>query len=149
MGTSQSREQELPPTLTEKNTSDSVEDEWSITSPRIFDILSPVNNILIAGCGGGYDILSGLPLYFALSSQGKTVTLANLSFTSLSSTGADTLCSGCYIVNSSLKPHGRYEDGGYFPEYYLACWLKNAMKQDVTVYAFDRNLGGKPLAEIR
>lgn len=148
MATSQSREQELPPPLTEKSISNSVEDEWSITRPRIFDILSPVNNILIAGCGGGYDILSGLPLYFALSSQGKKVTLANLSFTSLSSTGADTLCSGCYIVNSSLKPHGRYKDGGYFPEYYLACWLKNVMKWDVTVYAFDRNLGGKPLAEI-
>lgn len=34
----------------------------------------------LAGCGGGYDIFSGLPLYFALTKSGKRCSLANLSF---------------------------------------------------------------------
>ena len=49
---------------------------WSITSPKIFDLLAPARKVLVAGCGGGYDILSGLPLYFALRRQGKSVYLA-------------------------------------------------------------------------
>ena len=37
-------------------------------------------NILIAGAGGGFDIYSGLPLYFHFHNQGKKVHLANYSF---------------------------------------------------------------------
>ena len=46
------------------------------------------NTILLAGCGGGYDVFCGLPLYFALREMGKTVHLANYSFSSVySATG--------------------------------------------------------------
>ena len=119
--------------------------QWSISRPRIFDILAPVQNILIAGCGGGYDILSGLPLYFNLTAQGKNVTLANFSFTSLSSMGLDKLCDGCYIVKNSTKLPERYKDSGvYFPEYYLACWLaETTKKEEIKIYAFSRENGGK------
>jgi len=42
---------------------------------------SPSNcGIFIAGAGGGFDVFSGLPLYFGLRAAGKKVTLANLSF---------------------------------------------------------------------
>lgn len=40
--------------------------------------------ILIAGCGGGFDIFSGLPLYFALKRAGKTVYLSNYTFSGMS-----------------------------------------------------------------
>jgi len=43
--------------------------------------LEDAQRILIAGAGGGFDIFCGLPLYFALTAQGKEVYLANLSFT--------------------------------------------------------------------
>jgi hypothetical protein len=42
--------------------------------------LDGVNNILVAGAGGGYDVFCGLPLCFSLKRAGKTVHLANLSF---------------------------------------------------------------------
>lgn len=38
--------------------------------------------LVLAGCGGGYDIYSGLPLYFALKELGYTVHLWSLCFTS-------------------------------------------------------------------
>jgi len=34
--------------------------------PPFWDALEDCNNILIAGCGGGYDFFSGLPLFLAL-----------------------------------------------------------------------------------
>lgn len=52
------------------------------TSP-LLERLASARHILIAGGGGGFDVFSGLPLYFRLRELGKTVTLANLSFTHL------------------------------------------------------------------
>ena len=122
--------------------------KWTISRPRIFDILSSSNNILIAGCGGGYDILSGLPLYFNLLEQGKNVILANLSFTSLSSMKLDKFCDGCFVVSNSTELLSRYKDSSvYFPEYYLACWLAETTKKDAKIYAFDRGNGCKTLAD--
>ena len=122
--------------------------QWTISRPRIFDILSSANNIMIAGCGGGYDVLSGLPLYFNLLGQGKNVTLANFSFTSLSSMKLDMFCDGCFIVSNLTQLPARYKDGGaYFPEYYLARWLAETTKKDTKIYAFNRD-GGKMVANI-
>ena len=45
-----------------------------------FDAIADAKTVLIAGAGGGYDIFSGLPLYFGLRNAGKTVHLANLTF---------------------------------------------------------------------
>ena len=43
--------------------------------------LRDCERILVAGAGGGFDVLSGLPMAFALREQGKSVMLANLTFT--------------------------------------------------------------------
>ena len=47
----------------------------------LLEALEGVDRILLAGCGGGYDVFSGLPLYFALKQAGKTVFLSNFTFT--------------------------------------------------------------------
>ncbi len=39
----------------------------------ILDQLADSKSILIAGIGGGFDVLAGLPLYFTLRAIGKTV----------------------------------------------------------------------------
>ena len=119
--------------------------QWTLATPRVFDLLAPADHVLLAGCGGGYDILSGLPLYFSLRAQGKRVTLANLSFTDLPSTNAKKFCRGCYAVSSSLKPP---REGTYFPELYLTQWLKekHADESEVVMYAFERDLGVNPLS---
>ena len=46
----------------------------------ILEQLKDSENILIAGAGGGFDIFCGLPIYFTLREMGKTVHLANYSF---------------------------------------------------------------------
>lgn len=40
-------------------------------------------NLLIAGMGGGFDIFCGLPIYWELKQLGKTIHLANLSFSNI------------------------------------------------------------------
>ena len=123
---------------------------WSISRPRIFDVLSKANNILIAGCGGGYDIFSGLPLYFSLRDQGKTVSLANLSFTGMTAMSGtislDMMCEGCYIVDNTTTLPSDYK-GVYFPEYYLARWLAEETKEDIKIYSFERDQGAKQLSQ--
>ena len=49
----------------------------------LFTELEGAQNILIVGAGGGFDVFCGLPLYFWLRNAGKTVHLANLSFSEL------------------------------------------------------------------
>ena len=116
---------------------------WEMEVPRIFQILKSCNNILLAGCGGGYDILSGLPLYFNLKKQGKAVHLANLSFTPLHHLGNKFYCTNCLKVNSQLKLTNK--NPSYFPEYYLSKWFKEKWEEEVSIYTFYREIGVKEL----
>lgn len=119
---------------------------WSIVTPRIFSLLTPSHSVLIAGCGGGYDVMSGLPLYFALKAQGKRVHLANLSFTNLSRLAREAkYCDMCYKVTAEL--HVPAGGGFYFPEHYLSCWFKKRFSGDVPVYAFARETGVAQLSK--
>ena len=114
---------------------------WSICTPRIFSLLEPASTVLIAGCGGGYDILSGIPLYFALKEKGKKVLLANLSFTSLRSKVKDKEYSQmCYKVSTKTKidPSNTLT---YFPELYLSQWFMERFKEDVPIFTFYRETG--------
>lgn len=123
---------------------------WSISSPRIFQLLSSAKTVLIGGCGGGYDVVSGLPLYFALKAQGKQVILANLSFTSIRSRlpnlkKGDFYCDMCVKVTHDLIPQPSCN--AYFPEYYLSQWLWEKFKESVPVYTFDREMGVSQLSK--
>jgi hypothetical protein len=110
----------------------------------ILDLLAGSKSILIAGIGGGFDVFSGLPLYFTLQAVGKVVHLANYSFSELS------------IVNRISKPEVLLDelvvgarDAGripwYFPEGYLAQWFREVRGEDVTVWLL-ANTGAAPLA---
>ena len=112
--------------------------------PRIFQILKPHRNILVAGCGGGYDVLSGLPLYFNLKKQGKEVYLANLSFSSLNQLTNKFYCTNCVKVNSQLQLKVK-NNPSYFPEYYLSKWFKEKWHEEVSIYSFYREIGVKEL----
>lgn len=106
----------------------------------LFQALKPCRRILLAGAGGGFDIFSGLPLYFRLKSLGHKVWLANYSFTEL-----------LYItpVKAGLPMvavTGSTDGPTYFPEKYLAQWLTEPDKESATIYAFKRT-GVQPLTE--
>jgi hypothetical protein len=103
-----------------------------------FSELEKAQNILIAGAGGGFDVFCGLPLYFWLKNAGKTVHLANLSFTELG------FCDGERPVSSMVRVlPGTGGSQNYFPELHLAYWLSDHFGE-TPVYAIERG-GVKPV----
>jgi len=93
-----------------------------------FDCIAPV---LIMGCGGGYDIFTGLPIYFSLVNQGVQTYLANFSFTDHDLLRQyQALSKYVYLINPHLT-----DKLAYFPELFLA------NKLGVSVIAFEYEHG--------
>ena len=67
------------------------------------------SRILIAGCGGGYDLASGIPLHLYLQSLGKYTVLANLSFSQLAESGCEAVFPNCYLIdeNAANLPYSK------------------------------------------
>ncbi|HEY1111574.1 MAG TPA: DUF1152 domain-containing protein [Opitutaceae bacterium] len=95
--------------------------------------------ILIGGGGGGYDVFCALPLYFALKEAGKTVVLANSSFSALSAVQGERLHPACLRVTARTS-----HSLDYFPEFHLCRWLEEQGNADAAVYAFEQT-GVAPL----
>lgn len=94
------------------------------------DELDNARTILVAGAGGGFDIFSGLPLYFGLKAAGKTVHLASLSFSFLPR-GETWIAPGLVRVTADSS---RPKD--YFPELYLAQWFRQ-QGEETPIYCFE------------
>ncbi|HXI71461.1 MAG TPA: DUF1152 domain-containing protein [Verrucomicrobiae bacterium] len=104
----------------------------------LFNELDKSQNILIVGAGGGFDVFCGLPLYFWLRDAGKTVHLANLSFSELG------FCEGERPTPSMLRVlPNTGGSANYFPELYLSQWLSSRFGE-TPVYAIERS-GVKPV----
>ena len=102
-------------------------------TPAFFQALASAERILIAGAGGGFDVYAGLPLALSLSSVGKQVFLANLSFSDLRVLHPEPWLDD-QIAAVGPDPTGV---AGYFPERTLATWLA-ANGFPATVYAFPK-----------
>jgi hypothetical protein len=107
----------------------------------LFSELQDCQSILIAGAGGGFDVYSGLPLYFALRAAGKTAHLANLSFAELPSEPESRITSHCVRVDADSRCRS-----SYFPEKTLAEWFRSRHQEEVNIYAFPQ-CGVIPLIE--
>jgi hypothetical protein len=112
----------------------------------IFDQLQDKQNILISGAGGGFDVFIGLPLYYTLRQMGKTVHLANYSFSDLT---VSTFVSACDVLIPDMLggvygPVRRRVPA--FAEGYLAEWFSTTQNEDVRIWMLP-NTGGIPLAE--
>jgi len=98
-----------------------------------FQELNDSKRVLIAGAGGGFDVYCGLPLYFTLQALDIQVQLANLSFTWLGKTTAETVFPYCRRVVASDRLLSEFN---YFPEKYLAEWFLT-QEQQISIYAFE------------
>lgn len=105
-----------------------------------FEELNKSQSILIAGAGGGFDFFCGLPLYAALKSAGKTVNLANLSFSDIAGAHARRVSPICAAVTANSLGNE-----AYFPELHFARWMRGR-GEEVTIYAFQKT-GVEPLRE--
>ena len=100
--------------------------------------------ILIAGAGGGYDFLCGLPIALALMEKGHSVCFANYSFTRL-----HEVQKAQWITPDVLKVdhNASMPDGAYFPEVKMSKWFKEEKGMDMPVYCY-ANLGVRPLEKV-
>jgi hypothetical protein len=108
----------------------------------ILDALRGCERVLVAGAGGGFDVVCGLPLYFELRDAGKEVHLASLSFSELAEVEGGHRLTGTLLgltpeVEAFLI---------YFPELHLARWFRERRGEDVTLWCLERT-GAKTLAE--
>lgn len=100
--------------------------------------LNSATNVLIAGCGGGFDVFTGVPLAQHLTARGKQVAFASLSFTNLWLSGGERVTETAWRIDQQAA------EIPYFPEKWLAEWL-GRREQLVPIYAFARS-GVRPLA---
>jgi hypothetical protein len=96
--------------------------------------------ILIAGAGGGFDVYSGLPMYFLLRESGREVYLANLSFSNLTQSVGRWLTPVCVEVTADSRGYDYY-----FPEQVLCSWFRT-QGEKVSVFSFHRT-GVRPLSD--
>ncbi|WP_425971011.1 DUF1152 domain-containing protein [Nocardia salmonicida] len=90
----------------------------SLLDTSVLFRLADAERVLVVGAGGGFDLLTGLPIAFALRERGKTVYLANLTFTAATRTTARSVAPGLFEVDAHTE--GQSE---YFPEKHVATWL--------------------------
>jgi hypothetical protein len=108
----------------------------------ILEKLSTRKSILIAGMGGGFDIFCGLPLYYELGQLGKTVHLANYSFSLLA--GIDD---GIHLSQSVVGVKADHKSWyQYSPELYLTQWFREKHGEDLTIWCFQKT-GVRPLLD--
>ncbi len=112
-----------------------------LTTP-FFQRLDACQRILLAGAGGGYDLVGGVPLALALRQAGKTVHLASLTFSD-----PETLpevrpvpqhsCLFELTARSATRTQ-------YCPEAWLAHWLEHEHGHAAPIWLF-RKTGVQPL----
>ncbi len=101
--------------------------------------LAEAERVLIAGCGGGFDVFAGVPLAQQLIGAGKQVTFTNFSFTNLWLSGGERVTPACWRVDQQAS------ELPYFPEKWLGEWLV-ARGQAAPIYALAKS-GARPLQE--
>ena len=103
---------------------------------RVIERLGGPRRVLLAGCGGGYDVLGAVPLRHALRAAGIEVELASLSFAYLNGLEAkqDGKVMNLYAVDTWAAT-----ERDYCPEAWLARWLDDREpERPHVVWSFDK-----------
>jgi hypothetical protein len=102
----------------------------------IDDALASSRRVLLAGCGGGYDILGAVPIAHQLMQAGKHVELASFSFTRLDQVAGHRPVPGVpHLYTASAEAAAT---SAYCPEAWLSAW------NNAPVWCFE-NVGVVPL----
>lgn len=118
-----------------------------MVDPTVLRALGGARRVLIAGCGGGYDVLGAVPLRHALRAAGIEVHLASLSFAYLN--GLDRAQQDREVPNLYAVAADAATTRAYCPEAHLAAYLdREDPREDGgphVVWSFDKT-GVRPLA---
>ncbi|HEY9839118.1 MAG: DUF1152 domain-containing protein [Candidatus Sericytochromatia bacterium] len=112
-------------------------------TPLAHSRLGDCQNILLAGCGGGYDIFGALPLFKELAASGRNVHLASLSFCYLDGLGDPIPVPGFPNLYPIVGADAR--EDYYCPEAWLARWLEAETGFAEPIWCFTKT-GVRPLA---
>ncbi len=113
----------------------------AIVSAPLIQSLPRASRVLLAGAGGGYDVIGAIPLLLELEAVGHEVHLGSLSFTNLRQLqGAIEEAPGLFQV----FPEAASEEI-YCPEAWLASWLKKRSGRKTLVWAWEKT-GVQPLS---
>ncbi|RYG86581.1 MAG: DUF1152 domain-containing protein, partial [Alphaproteobacteria bacterium] len=105
--------------------------------------LDTAQSVLIAGMGGGFDIFCGLPLWHTLRNSGKSVHLANLSFTNLRFIkDATMLTPDIYGVHADSRTVLQY-----VPEWHLARYLRETTGETAPIWCLGGTVAALPLRQ--
>lgn len=94
--------------------------------------IKPSQRVLIAGAGGGFDFLCGVPLMLALEAQGCETHLANLTFTSFKNASEVRRHTHSLVEITSAS-----SGDSYFPEKWLAQWFKERFRRELSIWCFE------------
>jgi hypothetical protein len=111
-------------------------------SQPIGEALQSCNRILLAGCGGGYDVLGAVPIAHELIRAGKHVEFASLSFTTLARVPGHRAVSDVPHLYTATADAGT--TSAYCPEAWLSAWLGTQSGRESRIWCFD-NVGVAPL----
>lgn len=101
-------------------------------SQPIDRLLARPRRVLVAGIGGGFDVVCALPLVLRLEEAGHHVVLANLTFTDTAEVEG-----GEWVGETTLRVDARSRSSrAYFPEGYLARWFEEARGREVGIHLF-------------
>lgn len=109
---------------------------------QINTLFEQPRRVLLAGCGGGYDVFGAVPLMAELLEGGHEVTLASHSFCYLN--GLAGAIQHPSIPNLYEVPATAATRDAYCPEAWLARWQQERLGRQQSVWAFDKT-GVQPL----
>ena len=112
-------------------------------SALVLEALKGRQRVLLAGCGGGYDIFGAIPLLSVLREAGHEVHLASLSFCYLN--GLDGARQHDRFPNLYSVPSEAATEKTYCPEAWLGRFLLDRLGQRFDIWGFDKT-GVRPLA---
>jgi len=107
-------------------------------------IVGSAKRVLLAGAGGGYDVLGAVPLLHDLEARGCQVHLASLSFTYLN--GLDRARCLPDLPNLYEVAGDAAVASAYCPEAWLARFLGERAGKPRSIWCFDKT-GVRPLAD--
>ena len=114
-----------------------------ITQP-LDPFLTRPRKILLAGCGGGYDVFGAVPLVVEWMQAGHEVHLANLTFCAverLPGAMPHEQVPNLYSVGAQAATESMY-----CPEAWLARWMEEKLGVERPVWCFQKT-GARPLAQ--
>ncbi len=129
----------------ENKSEQKLQDDDSLMSilPPFWGRIKNAKRILLSGCGGGFDIYQGIPLFFQLRSMGYEVFLANYTFAynieyekdfEMWYEKNDKQIPLVVVVSAKKVPLEKIKSKNYFPEYYLSLYFHEKQNLDVPIY---------------